>query len=266
MDTVQAITLALIQGITEFLPISSSAHLILPQEISSWPDQGMAFDVAVHVGSLAAVVLYFRQSILEIILGWFSWVGGDRANADGRLAWAIVVGTVPAGLAGLMFGDFIETHMREMIVIAATTLFFGVLLGVADIQGGGTKNLTQMTLTIALVIGLFQAVALIPGTSRSGITITAALFLGFARTDAAKFSFLLSIPTIALSGGYKSLDLIGSIDVDWTAMAIGVGVSAVSAYVCIHYFLSFINRLGMMPFVYYRIVLGLAPLYLTFAG
>jgi undecaprenyl-diphosphatase len=266
MDPIQAFVLALIQGITEFLPISSSAHLILPKELSSWPDQGLAFDVAVHVGSLAAVLIYFRKQVSELIVGWFCWVGGERSNSNGVLAWMIVVATIPAALVGLVFGEFIETHLRSMFVIAITTLVFGLMLGVADKRGGGDKGLLDIGFKLALIIGIFQAMALVPGTSRSGVTITAALFLGLVRTDAAKFSFLMSIPIILLSGGHKSLDLIGMDNVDWQAIAIGVSVSAVSAYLCIHFFLSFINRLGMMPFVYYRMVLGLFLLYMSWAA
>lgn len=256
MDIVQAIILALIQGITEFLPISSSGHLILPKEVLGWPDQGLAFDVAVHVGTLAAVVLYFRKEIGEIIVGGFQTLGGNFSNPAGKLAWMIVIATIPAGLAGLAFNDFIEANLRSSIVIATTTILFGILLGFADLKKNITKDIYQIGIMAALVIGCAQALALIPGTSRSGITITAALMLGFSRDSAARFSFLMSIPIILLSGGFKGLDLIGQ-QIDWLALVVGVAVSAISAYICIHYFLSFINRLGMMPFVYYRLVLGL---------
>lgn len=256
MDIVQAIILALIQGITEFLPISSSGHLILPNEVFGWPDQGLAFDVAVHVGTLAAVMIYFRKEIAEIVVGGVKTLGGNFSDPYGKLAWMIVIATIPAGLAGLFFNDFIETHLRSSMVIAATTIIFGILLGVADLKSNEQKTLFQIGIGAALFVGCAQAMALIPGTSRSGVTITAALFLGFARDGAAKFSFLMSIPIIVLSGGYKGLDLVGETNVDWQAILVGVAVSAVSAYICIHYFLSFINRLGMMPFVYYRLLLG----------
>lgn len=256
MEMIHVVILALIQGITEFLPISSSAHLILPNEILGWPDQGLAFDVAVHLGTLFAVVVYFRKDVLELFLAWSGSIRTRSLNDSSRLAWAIIVATIPAGLAGLLFNDLIETHLRSMSVIAATTLFFGFVLGLADYYGKGSRSLASITLTLALVIGLAQALALIPGTSRSGITITAALFLGFSRTESARFSFLISIPIIVLSGGLKGLELLGESYVDWMSLAIGAAVSAVSAYICIYYFLSFINRLGMMPFVIYRLVLG----------
>lgn len=258
MDIVQAIILALIQGITEFLPISSSGHLILPSEVLGWPDQGLAFDVAVHLGTLTAVVIYFRREISETVVGGVKTLGGDFSDPSGKLAWMIVLATIPAGLAGLLFNDFIEANLRSSLVIATTTILFGILLGFADLRPNKQKDLYQIGISAALFIGCAQALALIPGTSRSGITITAALLLGFSREGSAKFSFLMSIPIIILSGGFKGLDLIGHSDVDWQAIAVGVCVSAVSAYICIHYFLSFINRLGMMPFVYYRLILGLA--------
>lgn len=256
MDLIQIVVLALIQGITEFLPISSSAHLILPQALLGWPDQGLAFDVAVHVGTLLAVVIYFRRDVLGLSVGWCRSLATRTLDDQSRLAWFIIFATVPAGLAGLIFGDYIEGHLRSVGVIAFTTVFFGILLGLADYKGQGGKTLKDMTLTFAVLIGVAQAMALIPGTSRSGITMTLALFLGFARTDAARFSFLLSIPVIVLSGGYKSLDLFSSGGLPWGDIATGVFVSAVSAYLCIHFFLSFINRLSMMPFVVYRLLLG----------
>ena len=256
MDIVHIVVLALIQGLTEFLPISSSAHLILPKELLGWPDQGLAFDVAVHVGTLAAVVIYFREEVGKIIIGWLKSVTGQGTDEFGRLAWYIGIATIPAGLVGLLLGDLIEANLRSIAVIAATTIIFGLLLGYADKKCTGKNQLAQMTIMFALIIGAAQAVALIPGTSRSGITITAALLLGFTRTDAARFSFLMSIPVILLSGGFKGLDLMDQAEVQWFDIGLGAVLSGVSAYLCIHYFLSFINKMSMMPFVVYRLALG----------
>jgi len=255
MSTFQAIVLALIQGITEFLPISSSGHLILPKELWHWPDQGLAFDVAVHVGSLAAVLIYFRRDVAAMISGWFATLSGDRGNANGKLAWCVIVATIPASIAGLLLDELIETHLRSMAVIAATSIIFGGFLWWADAGTEKRRALTEISLSMALLIGMAQALALIPGTSRSGATITAALFLGFTRIDAARFSFLLSIPIIFLSGAYKGYQLL-STHVDWFMLSVGITVSAISAYLCIHYFLGFINRIGMLPFVIYRLILG----------
>lgn len=257
MDLIEIIVLALLQGLTEFLPISSSAHLILPSRMLGWEDQGLAFDVAVHVGTLAAVMLYFRRDIGVLTLNWFKTGFSSAPNTEAKLAWFVVVATIPAGLAGLLLNDWIEANLRSTAVIAATTIGFGLLLGFADKTQKDGITLTHMTLMMALVIGLAQALALIPGTSRSGITITAALLVGLHRIEAARFSFLLSIPLILAAGGLKTLELANSaLPVDWTSLALGAAISAISAWLCIYYFLAFINKIGMMPFVVYRLILG----------
>lgn len=266
MDLLQIISLALLQGITEFLPVSSSAHLILPSELLGWPDQGLAFDVAVHLGTLTAVITYFRKDIALLLTSWFGQFAGKGSDEHSRLGWFIIAATIPAGLAGLLFKDFIAIYLREAWIIGVTTLVFGGFLWWADRGNQGTKNIAQITLKTAIIIGCAQAIALIPGTSRSGITITAALFLGFSRQDSARFSFLISIPIIVLSAALIGLDLIASKSVDWFAMIIGTIVSGVSAYLCIYYFLAFINRLGMLPFVIYRFFLGVVLLWVTLGG
>ncbi|RUO78978.1 undecaprenyl-diphosphate phosphatase [Pseudidiomarina taiwanensis] len=256
MSTVEAIWLALIQGITEFLPISSSAHLILPSQLLGWNDQGLAFDVAVHVGTLLAVVTYYRREVLGLVKGWFGSFTGNY-NADGRLAWFIIAATIPAGLAGLFGNDLIENYARSALVIATTTILFGLLLWYADGRAAEHSNLAKLSFKQALLIGVAQALALIPGTSRSGITITAGLLLGLTRTDAARFSFLLSIPVIAMAGLYHGVNLVEQGEaVQWQPVWIGVVVSFVAAYLCIHLFLTVIERMGMLPFVLYRLALG----------
>ena len=228
-----------------------------------WPDQGLAFDVAVHVGSLMAVMIYFRKDIVSLTQAWLDSVFVRRHSPESRLAWYIVLGTVPAGLTGLILGGLIELHLRSMAVIAFTTIFFGLLLAWADIRGRGQRDLNQFTWKSALFVGAAQALALIPGTSRSGITITAALAMGFDRESAARFSFLLAIPVIILSGGLKGLELINSASVDWSIIAIGTLLSAVTAYLCIKFFLKVIQQIGMMPFVIYRMLLGAFLIYLV---
>lgn len=256
MTLLQAAVLALVQGITEFLPISSSAHLILLPALLGWDDQGLAFDVAVHVGTLLAVVSYFWRDIWGIATGTLRWVAGQGASTESRLGLAVVLGTIPVGLAGLLLGGVIELHLRSPLVIAATTIIFGLALWWADTRRGG-RTLDAIKISDVLWIGLAQAIALIPGTSRSGITMTAALALGLTREAAARFSFLLSIPVIVLAGGLESLKLLESaVPVDWAAMATGVVVSAAAAYACIALFLGAISRMGFMPFVIYRLALG----------
>jgi undecaprenyl-diphosphatase len=257
MDPLHIVVLALIQGITEFLPISSSAHLILPSQLFGWPDQGLAFDVAVHVGTLAAVIIYFRRDVIDLTAGWFRQFGPQGANDHSHLAWMIILATIPAGLAGLLGHEVVESQLRSTTVLATTTLVFGVLLGWADLRSSHRRHMLDMTWRFALIIGCAQAIALIPGTSRSGITMTAALMLGFSRIDSARFSFLMSIPVIVLSGGFKGLELLSLPSVDWTSIILGTILSGVSAYLCIYLFLGFINRLSMLPFAIYRVFLGL---------
>ena len=256
MEILQIIILALVQGLTEFLPISSSAHLILVPVLTNWPDQGLAFDVAVHAGTLTAVVLYFRKELARMLVEWFSSFKG-RLTPDARLAWAVLLGTIPVGLAGLVFKGVIETELRSPMVIAMATILFGLLLWYADRTGKRSKDEYGLSLCDVLVIGLAQALALIPGTSRSGITITAALMLGLNRKAAARFSFLLSIPVIFLAGMLETMDYLSAASIeDAQPLLIGALISAVSAYTCIHYFLKLLDRIGMMPFVAYRLVLG----------
>jgi len=260
IDAMQATALALIQGLTEFLPISSSAHLALVPLLSAWPDQGLAFDCVVHLGTLTAVVLYFRSELAHMLTGFVLTITARSWHVDegGRLAWYVGLATIPVGLAGLAFKDAVETQLRSVEVIAWASIGFGLLLWLADRVGRRGRHEGEWTLLAAMLVGLAQALALIPGTSRSGITMTAALLLGYTREAAARFSFLLSIPVIALAGGVKIKDWLESPEqaAGLDALLIGYAVSAISAYICIHYFLKFLERTGMGPFVIYRVLLG----------
>lgn len=257
MDWLQVTVLALVQGLTEFLPISSSAHLILVPVFTAWEDQGLAFDVAVHLGSLAAVVLYFRRDIVNMFFAWGRSLTTRTVDAEGKLAWAVILGTIPVGLAGILSRDFIAESMRSPLIMAFSLIGFGLLLGWADWRHKGRKTEYDMNWKDVMWIALAQAVALIPGTSRSGITIMAGLLVGLSREGAARFSFLLSIPVIALATGLEIVGLIRADHVvDWLAIIAGILISGISAYLCIHYFLAFIKRIGMQPFVIYRVVLG----------
>jgi len=265
MDWLQTIILALIQGLTEFLPISSSAHLILPSQLLGWKDQGLAFDVAVHVGTLVAVVIYFRIEIIDMTKAWFLSLPtlGTKQPLDknAKLAWLVILGTIPAGLAGWLFMSFIQQNFRSVFVIAMTTITFGLLLWVADRRKNLTRDEYSLRVKDVLIVGFAQAIALIPGTSRSGITMTAGLMLGLTRAAATRFSFLLSIPLIAVIGGYLMLELLqSSTPVDWPTIALGTGVATLSAYACIHLFLAMIERIGFLPFIIYRMVLGIVLL------
>ena len=266
METFQIVILALIQGITEFLPISSSAHLILPHQVLGWPDQGLAFDVAVHFGSLIAVLVYFRKDVWQLICDGLGGFKAGQFSEEGRLAWLIVLATIPAGLVGLAFKGFIEEHLRSSAVIATTTIAFGLLLWWADARGERRDDIGKLNWKKALMIGAAQALALIPGTSRSGITMTAGLMLGMKREAAARFSFLMSIPVIALSALLLTLELLDTHSVPWGSIFLGVILSGISAYLCIHFFLQFISRIGMAPFAIYRLLLGGALIWLIFSS
>jgi undecaprenyl-diphosphatase len=253
----EIIVLSIIQGITEFLPISSSAHLILPSAILGWQDQGIAFDVAVHIGTLMAVILYFRRDVGQLIVGWLQSLRGQQSTY-GTLAWMLIVATIPAGLAGLLFAGVIETLLRSPWVIAVTTLIFGSLLWYADRTAKQQTDVMHLSWRQVVVIGVAQAVSLIPGTSRSGITMTAGLMMGLERSSAARFSFLMSIPIIVLIGLYQTSKLIKNPEVyDIPALGAGMLLSFFSALICIHLFLKIISRMGMLPFVIYRLALGL---------
>lgn len=260
MNPFHAIVLAVVQGITEFIPVSSSAHLILVPYFLGWPDQGLAFDVATHAGTLLAALLYFRRDVRELVVGFFS---GREASAEAgfnprRLGWALVVGTVPAGIFGLLFHHAVETQARNPLLIAGTSIGYGLLLAAADRIGRRTREIGEIGLSAALVIGFAQALALVPGTSRSGITITAALLLGFSRPAAARFSFLLVIPVSALAAlhdGYKLAT--GAVPSSQALpMAIGVVVSALVGYLVIGWLLAFLRRQSLTVFVAYRLALG----------
>ena len=257
MDYLQIVVLALIQGVTEFLPVSSSAHLILPVHLLGWPDQGLPFDIAVHVGTLFAVLFYFRDDLKRFIDAsvdiWMYRRSNEHADLLGKLALA----TIPIMIVGYVLKPTIETELRSLTVIALATIGFGLLLGLADRRSQNRTELTGLRYREALFIGAMQILALVPGTSRSGITITAALFLGLNRIQAARFSFLLSIPAIGGAGILAIRDASATpSDTNWFDFALGMGVSGVTAYFCITIFLHLINRTSLMPYVIYRVVLG----------
>ncbi|MBE0462278.1 MAG: undecaprenyl-diphosphate phosphatase [Halomonadaceae bacterium] len=257
MEWLQILVLAAVQGLTEFLPVSSSAHLILVPVLTSWEDQGLAFDVALHVGSLTAVMVYFRQEILQIVRSSLAVVKGGAINEDARLGLWIVVATLPVCIIGFLLQDIISIYMRSTLIIGISLIGFGLLLGYADYFKRGTKSEYQMGWKEVLIIGFSQALALIPGTSRSGISMTAALMVGMSREGAARFSFLLSIPVILLAGGLEAIKLLRQPQaIDWLSLAAGTLLSGVIAYLCIHFFLVVIKKIGMQPFVVYRVLFG----------
>lgn len=257
MSWLQILILALVQGITEFLPISSSGHLILVPQLTDWPDQGLAMDVAVHVGTLGAVMLYFRGDVAALCRGALASVGVGKAAADKRLFWLLVLATVPVVILGvaLKLAGYDDT-LRDPVIIAYASIGFGILLYVADKIAPRRKTIAGLGVGQTLLIGLAQALALIPGASRAGTTMTAGRALGFTRPEAARFSMLMSIPTITAAGLLLSLDLISAgvgITLD---MAIGAVLAFVSALAAIHFLMRWLERASMSVFVVYRVALG----------
>lgn len=258
MDWIALILLALVQGITEFLPISSSAHLILFPMLFGADDQGLGIDVALHAGTLIAVMAYFRTETAQLFRGGVQLVQPGARSADRDLALQVAVATVPVVIAGLLLRDLVANELRSVAVIATTTIVFGLLLGVADRRGRDDRS-TPVDLRIALLIGLAQTLALVPGTSRSGITITAALLLGLARPEAARFALLLAIPTTAaatLLGGYEIARGSAGFAADPLEALVAAGLAMVSAYIAIAWLMRFVRRASFMPFVWYRLALG----------
>ena len=253
MDLMQAIILAIIQGMTEFLPVSSSAHLILLPKIIGWNDQGLLFDIALHFGTLLAVLIYFRDDLAQMIEDLLRNRVDNIMQSDVMI---LIIATIPVVIVGGLFNDWIENNLRSSNVIATTSIIFGLILLASDKFGSDKNNLT---LRIGLLIGLAQILALIPGVSRSGITITMGLFMGLGRVRSAKFSFLLAIPVILGASVFQTYEsyLISFSSINYVLLFTGLSVSFLFAYFTIHWFLAFVTKVGMFPFVIYRIALGL---------
>jgi undecaprenyl-diphosphatase len=263
MNFLHLILLGLLQGLTEFLPISSSAHLILLPLIAEWQDQGLALDIAAHIGTLFAVIIYFRIDIKNIISNGVKSAPWHDNNINARLFWFMCLATIPVSVVGLSLHDFISEYFRNPLIIAIATIFFGILLWWADVKGKQDRDDETLCLKDIIWIALAQVLALIPGTSRSGITITAGLMLGLNRKTAARFSFLLSIPVIFLAGCYETLLLIRAGEsTDVVYFAIVFIFSWLAAWLTISLFLRFIEKTGMLPYVIYRLLLGTILLYL----
>ena len=256
MDILQLIVLGIVQGLTEFLPVSSSAHLVLTSILLGWDDQGLVIDIAAHAGSLCAVIAYFRKELGNMLLAITRPSAAESAS-DIKMIISIVIATLPIVIAGLLFSSAIEEYLRSAHVIVFTTIFFALLLLYADRTAKNINDEYQLKWHGLIFNGCAQALALIPGTSRSGITLTAGLMLGLTRVAAARFSFLISIPTILAAILYKAIQVGNNqapVDV-MSAFTVFV-VSGVVAYACIDVFLRLVSKIGIMPFVIYRLLLG----------
>jgi undecaprenyl-diphosphatase len=268
LTLVQIIVLAIIQGMTEFLPVSSSAHLILGSRVFSWPDQGLVFDVATHLGTLLAVLVYFRKDLADMFRACLRTNTGHNSKDEAlarRMVVMLIVASIPALLVGALTYELVENYLRDMRVIAWATIGFGLLLWWADTKGGTARQLKDLKINSAVLIGLAQMLALIPGTSRSGITITVGRMLGYDADSAARFSFLLSIPIIGAAGAYGAVRVAaGQAAINWSEFLLAVVLSAVTGWICISIFLALLKRVGLLPFVFYRLFLGLVLLYLLY--
>jgi undecaprenyl-diphosphatase len=256
MTIEQIIVLAIVQGVTEFLPISSSGHLILVPQIMHWQDQGLVVDVMTHLGTLLAILIYFWRDVVRLIKGALELLKG-RVTPDGRLAIYIVLATIPAVAFGIFLKEYGFTDLeRNVAVVAWNTILYGILMLIADMVGPQEKTIANMTLGNALLIGVAQALALIPGTSRSGVTMTAARFLGFTRPDSARFSFLLGIPAIAGAGVFTVGDALASGEAITMDAVYCAGLTFVAGLAAIAFLMALVKRVSLLPFVLYRMVLG----------
>jgi undecaprenyl-diphosphatase len=264
MELSHILILALIQALSEFLPISSSGHLGLAGFLFGWTYQGISFDLALHFGTLIAVLTYYRRDLLRIAAAMLTRDRSEQGRLQHRLGLGLVLSTLPAIAVGAAMGEDTAAALRVPSLIAVNLIAFGILLGLADRAGERSRGILTLSLREALMIGAAQALALIPGTSRSGVTMTAALFLGLDRHEAARYSFLMGVPITAAACAHGALQLLRSEEtLVWSDFAIGAAVAAIAGIACIHFLLHFLRRLGLMPFVWYRIALGLGVLALV---
>ncbi|MEV0412443.1 undecaprenyl-diphosphate phosphatase [Streptomyces sp. NPDC050448] len=279
MSWFESLVLGLVQGLTEFLPISSSAHLRLTAAFAGWQDPGAAFTAITQIGTEAAVLIYFRKDIARIISTWFRSLFNKalRSEQDAKMGWLVIVGSIPIGVLGITLKDLIEGPFRDLRLTATTLIVMGIVLGIADRlaardEEGGRhramrerKTLKELGVKDGLIFGLCQAMALVPGVSRSGATISGGLLMGFTREAAARYSFLLAIPAVLASGGME-LKKLGEGPVSWGPTIFATVIAFVVGYVVIAWFMKFISSKSFMPFVVYRILLGIALFVLIAMG
>jgi undecaprenyl-diphosphatase len=268
-DVLKAIVLGVIQGLTEFLPISSSAHLRIFPDLFGWGDPGAAFTAVVQIGTEIAVLVYFRRDLWRIGSTWLrSLVQPEyRGHVDARMGWYIIVGSLPIVLLGITLKDVIESDFRSLWIVGTMLIVFGLVLGVADRIGSNEKDIGRLSLRDAILMGLAQACALIPGVSRSGATLSMGRLLGFEREAATRFAFLLAIPAVVGAGLFQLPEIPGGDNAyGWTPTIVGTVVSFVVGYAAIAWLLRYVSTRSYAPFVIYRVLLGTATLILLGAG
>jgi undecaprenyl-diphosphatase len=260
----EAVVLGLVQGLTEFLPISSSAHVLILSRVFGWTDPGAAFTAVIQVGTEAAVIVYFRTELARIIRAWVRSLRMRDSTPESRLGWYIIVGTIPIVVIGVAFTRQIETAARNLWLVASVLIVFGVVLGSVDRHGSRMNRLSDMTPRDGVILGFGQALALIPGVSRSGASITTGLALGYTREAAARYSFLLAIPAVLGAGFYEASKIGSDSWVAWGPTIVATAISFLVGYAVIAWLLRYISTHSFLPFVIYRIVLGAAVLLLSF--
>lgn len=269
MELIQAVVYGLIQGLTEFLPISSTAHIRIAPAIFGWQDPGAGFTAVIQLGTLLAVLIYFRRDLWKALVGWTrSLTGQDQDATDARMGWAILLGTIPIVVFGVLGKDYIKGDLRSLWVVATTLILMGILMGVAEMVAKKHRLLASVQKKDGVIVGFWQALALIPGMSRSGSTITGALFAGFDRPTAARFSFLLSVPSILAAGAKELYDerhhlLTGQM---LAPTLVATAISFIVGYASIAFLMKFLQKNGILPFVVYRILLGVVLILLLVNG
>ncbi|WP_033283419.1 undecaprenyl-diphosphate phosphatase [Streptomyces sp. NRRL F-525] len=280
MSWFESLILGLVQGLTEFLPVSSSAHLRLTAAFSGWEDPGAAFTAITQLGTEAAVLIYFRQDVGRILAAWFRSLTNKemRRDHDAQMGWLVIVGSIPIGVLGVTLKDQIEGPFRDLRVTATMLIVMGIVIGIADRlaardENGGRhrapkqrKTLLDLNTKDGLLYGLCQAMALVPGVSRSGATISGGLFMGYTREAAARYSFLLAMPAVLASGAFELKDAAEEGHVAWGPTMFATAIAFVVGYAVIAWFMKFISHKSFMPFVYYRVALGIVIIALVTAG
>ena len=268
MSWFEAIVLGVVQGLTEFLPISSSAHILIVSRLFGWGDPGAAFTAVSQIGTETAVLIYFRRDIARILRAWFrSFTDPEvRSGIDARMGWYVIIGTIPIAVLGLTFASVIETSARNLWIVATVLIVFGVVLGLADRFGRKTKELESLNVRDGVLFGLGQALALIPGVSRSGATISTGLAMGYSRYAATRYAFLLAIPAVLASGLYEATKIGDDPNVQWPQTIIATSIALVVGYLVIAWLIKWVTTRSYMPFVIYRVVLGTVLLVLLGTG
>jgi undecaprenyl-diphosphatase len=264
----EAVVLGIVQGLTEFLPISSSAHLLILSQLFGWDDPGAAFTAVTQIGTELAVIIYFRREIAAILRAWAKSIGDAdaRRDPDARIGWLVIIGTIPIAVLGVLFKDQIETVARNLWLVSIMLIVFGVILGVADALGARVKTERELTVRDGILFGLAQSLALIPGVSRSGATISAGLAMGYTRAAAARYAFLLAVPAVLASGLFEARKIGDETNVAWGPTLLATVIAFSVGFAVIAWLMKWLTTRTYLPFVLYRIALGLVVMVLLATG